>query len=617
MIMESDKSKTGNQQISPELQQKIDVVLQKVRAKIDASGLDFKELNDGSGYRGTYHTSVSFGDRGNRLQFGIKDSADITRKNTVGFMCSNEDATIIKTAVDNLLQDEYHLFVYKGKDVFAELDDKKLGFIIRKELKKTEDKFPDEFAFKEGKNNQNYICNIKTKLPTKSRDNCNIELTISIRPSGDIENSKKDFSKKPAEITFAIGTRDLATAKAIERRVANLLKKYGIIEHSLNNTGLKDSNKEIPKEWINLNKVRVPKQKIFFGLIVAAENAAEKIPDIRIKFSNISEEQAEQIKDYAKNELLPSYLNGQGEKPLTLKNLRQDIETKFPEFFVKKTERLEAHVDQRKILSGTKIKAQLFTPSILKGKTLVEIKITPAKKNDGLPVNSSSMQIQLNTSNVALMQSRANALQGLSKVVLEDYFAEHLDTEIITEPRFIRRCGKEITATVFRYKKPAEVAPAGKVFFEDLRDDKLRPAYEQFNRYIYWETNAALQEDGTYKITAQIKRNKDAESFPENDPILGKTYYFQAKDEQSATEFCHKLEENILRKEHLFSRERPVERFGVTSMRVVARESLDEAIEQSPKITKNKFEVTAIHERCINPNSPHIQNHIGFSRTVI
>ncbi len=303
--------------------------------------------------------------------------------------------------------------------------------------------------------------------------------------------------------------------------------------------------------------------------------------------TNASRDEAEEIKNYLQNEnsIIYSYLNGEHkDKPLTLKTIRNDLESKFPEIINKTSERSPARSDIRNVAHNNDIKMTLLTPSFNQKGQFCIIHIVPPKEGKERAIDK-NINIPLNTADTDLAIGRINALQSLTKIAIEEYFDKNPNIQILTETKVTLQNGKPSNGVTFKDPQPGKITPEGKILFETLRKDILKPAYEQFNRYIYWETKIEEdKESGKYKITAQIKRNKDSEEFPENDEIMGKLWKFQANDKETATKFVHTLEENILRKEHSFSRDRPVEQFGVESMRLVTKKSLLETLKTTPEI---------------------------------
>lgn len=580
-------------EVPPETKKKIDLVLERIKAHINKSGLKLEPLNDGSGYCGTYSFStVPDTSVHNRTNFylTITDSHNNKHSFTEHFSASQLEIPVTEKAVNMFIEDKYKLFYYSVlKNKLSELDGKELGFFIRRELKAIEDKYPEEFSFvNQPQKKTNYVCSIEKIFRAKE----STAFKIQLRPASEIETGRIQYLKIPPKINFTSGTNDIKEIEELGDKIEHILITNGIVKYNLKHSGLLNNDKKIPKEWVNLEKVTLLEEghkngsKTYKVQLVSQDDKKRQTRILKV-LGNISKEEASKITNYLKKDLLPSYLSGEHkDDPLTLTKITRSIIEHFPYTARISIANMERRSDIRHIIINEDEKLRLGTPTVSKRDECCKIYIYPPKE-DNIRGMYRRISVPLNTADSDTLHSRTNAVQALSEVVLKEYFNNNPIIEIVTGETNYKEEGKIQKRIIMRRPEPNEIAPEGMVFLDTLIEEHLKPAYKQFNRYIYWQTDAKKEEGGTYKITAQIMRNKNAEPFPENDKILGKTWEFSAKDEKSATEFCRDLERNILRKEHFFSVNRPVEKFGLTSMQLVARESLKETIKSHKQVTLN------------------------------
>ncbi|MEZ5690535.1 MAG: hypothetical protein R3D71_02585 [Rickettsiales bacterium] len=585
--------------IRSDLDEVLPYLLDRVTKKIQNAKLDFTPLDDGSGYGGSYSVLlITNKDNPTDHVFDIRIADSNYKKlhTKISFFGTKEQAEEAYKALSNLFEKEYRAFSHKlnRNNGLIDLDDDKLKFIVRRKLKTLENKFPDEFSFnKNGDDSKKYILSLTRSLPTRAKNGDlkeNIHFRIRIRDHSCIERIEKEYIEDAVLATLSIGTKETNRVAEIEEKVRDILKEYSIFEYTLKSSPT-NIDKAIPKNWIEPDKIRVLTERMRNGennydIAIVPKSTKNRIPKIILSLSNASYDEAKKIRDYleSKDGIISDYLHGKHkDDPLTVKMIRNDLENKFPDIVNRREAAAPKRSDIRNVICNNDIKMTLLTPKFVRREQSVEMQIVSPKESRYTHNIRKTISVPLNTSDSDLAFSRINALQSLTKIALEEYFQDNPDTQIATEPRVTKKHGNGVA--FIEEPPPGQTAPEGKIFFNTLRDDVLKPAYEQFNRYIYWETKIEKEKGGDgYTITAQVKRNKDAEEFPENDNILGREWKFKAKDEKGAIEFSHQLEENILRKEHLFSRERPVDQFGANSMRLVTKKSLLEAVGASPDI---------------------------------
>lgn len=419
----------------------------------------------------------------------------------------------------------------------------------------------------------NAIVILPSKLDTLNRS---LIIKFNVRPIQDYWKTRKAYTLEPHEFQISTGIHDIEKVRNLLNDVKPELEKIGFFEYNLAKTTPKNVDKVIPKDWIDKKDIivyRKPNQAFYSLILVRAEG---RKPKILMSLGTSDVQKAEMIRAAILNEFLPSFEAGE-DQDLTLRKLREFIDDRCPS---EKRCTPRRFSDIRQVAINGTNKIQLYTPSLNRVQREDDttyygyaLHIAPPPGSHVTSRSSSALVGSLNTSNENLARQRLKTLMDLAEIALTIFFTSHPEIQIPTHTTEKTARGKPILTTMFRIAKPGERAGSNEVFFEDLAEQIIKPALHDFDRYTTWQTTVTVAEDKKWQVKCEVMRNS-GEAMPPDLSIFSGPFTIETSSEEAARGFAHALSLEILRKQQIFSRDRPVEQFGEASANVVIRESL-------------------------------------------
>jgi hypothetical protein len=421
-----------------------------------------------------------------------------------------------------------------------------------------------------------------------SPKNKNIALRFQIRPIAEAMMAGKQYLPTPIEISITTRSTDMKHAQALLAKANEVFHEKGFLEFDASQNSQQNLGKKaIPREWVVPEHVTVelPGNRQYYNMRVVKRTVQTRRPLISLGLGTTDGNRAAAMRDVVVNEFLPLYAPGGARdgKDITLDDMASFIHERIPPDPTQRSAIMRNDVREI-VIDGRPVMA-LRTPAMRRARTAggemyheYELRMTPPLGPDVSSQSARTVSGSLNTSNPELALHRLTLLQDLAQIAIRDYLRDHPRMEIVTAMGEKNIGDRKRPVRVFRMPGIGERLPADRMFFDELAEKVIRPGLANFDRYLYWQTTVTALEKHRWEVRFQAFRN-DGEPVAQAAGPFGGQFAVTAPTQAEAEAFAQDLRHAILREQHLFSRERPVEQFGEPTLNAVLRESLRETLQ--------------------------------------